>query len=295
MIEIRHLRYFIAIAEELNFRRAAERVHIDQTPLSRAARDLEEELGVQLLVRGHRRLQLTPAGAKLLSEARKLMVRLERIKRAVRITHAFYKAPLRIGIADDLAQPRLFECLERWRDVAPDVPLELIELRARELLAALTTENVDVGFSFGLPEDDAITQLPVWCYPLMAALPAEHELAGNLTVSLADLLAFPLIRWSRERYPGLASQVQGVIEIHSGGTTFAGEACTVTGFVTRLAMGAGVGMIDSGNSQVLQLSNASVRPLSTEECVTTFAAFKAKRFASEKAVQSFLTHVGSFY
>jgi len=68
MIELRHLRYFIAVAEELNFRRAAERIHIDQTPLSRTIRDLEERLGVTLFVRAPRRLQLTPAGVKLLDQ-----------------------------------------------------------------------------------------------------------------------------------------------------------------------------------------------------------------------------------
>lgn len=73
MIELRHLRYFIAVAEELNFRRAAERVHVDQTPLSRTVRDLEEQLGVTLLARAPRRLKLTPAGSKLLEHARMLI------------------------------------------------------------------------------------------------------------------------------------------------------------------------------------------------------------------------------
>ncbi len=70
MIELRHFRYFIAVAEDLNFRRAAERVHINQTPLSRTIRDLENQLGVQLLVRAPRKLHLTPPGLRLLEEAR---------------------------------------------------------------------------------------------------------------------------------------------------------------------------------------------------------------------------------
>ena len=117
MIELRHLRYFIAVAEELNFTRAAERVHIDQTPLSRAVRDLEDELGVQLFVRKPRRLLLTPAGARLLEEAHKLFIRFERTKRAVRQTHSLYQAPLRIGVADGISQPLLSECfLKQIRD-----------------------------------------------------------------------------------------------------------------------------------------------------------------------------------
>lgn len=130
MIELRHLRYFVAVAEELNFTRAAERVHIDQTPLSRAVRDLEDELGVQLFVRRPRRLMLTPAGARLLEEARKLFIRFERTKRAVRWTHTLYQPPLRVGVADGIAQPRLAQCLAGWQAISPAVPLELSEMRA---------------------------------------------------------------------------------------------------------------------------------------------------------------------
>lgn len=158
MIELRHLRYFIAVAEELSFSRAAERVHIDKTPLSRTVRDLEDELGVQLFVRGPRRLMLTPAGARLLEEARKIFIRFERTKRAVRQTDSLYQAPLRIGVADGLAQPRLAECFARWPAVAPAVPLELADMRAHELVAALNREDVDIGLSFGVPESDSLAQ-----------------------------------------------------------------------------------------------------------------------------------------
>ncbi len=130
MIELRHLRYFVAVAEDLNFRRASERIHIDQTSLSWAIRDLEEQLGVPLFIRLPRKLHLTPAGLRLLNEARRLLIRLERVKRTVRQTHTLYRAPLRIGVADGIAQPRLSECLSGWRAVAPEVPLELAEMRA---------------------------------------------------------------------------------------------------------------------------------------------------------------------
>jgi DNA-binding transcriptional LysR family regulator len=83
MIELRHLRQFVAVAEELSFRRAAERIHIDQTPLSRTIRDLEDHLGVSLFVRMPRKLRLTPAGARLLKETHKLLLRLERTRRVV--------------------------------------------------------------------------------------------------------------------------------------------------------------------------------------------------------------------
>lgn len=134
MIEFRHLRCFIAVAEELNFRRAAERIHLDQTPLSRTIRDLEDKLGVVLFVRSSRKLALTPSGEKLLEETRKLFIRLQRIKRVVREIDARYQDPLRIGVADGIAQPKLSECFASWRSLASNIPLELTEMRAAELV-----------------------------------------------------------------------------------------------------------------------------------------------------------------
>lgn len=291
MIELRHLRYFIAVAEELNFRRAAERVHVDQTPLSRTIRDLEDRLSVQLFVRAPRKLHLTPAGHKLLQEARKLFIRFERTKRAVRQTHALYQAPLRIGVADGIAHPKLSECLNRWQTASPQVPLELVEMRARELVAALKNEDVDVGFSFGLPDDESIAQVPAWRYRLMAVLPYGHELATQPVVSLPELLAFPLLSCNEERLPGLLGQMRAIVCKYTRRPTIAGEACTLSGYVTRIAAGAGVGLGDAGHAQALQRGDVLIRPLAEEEYITTFALHKLRRFANAEPAQSFLAQI----
>lgn len=296
-IELRHLRYFIAVAEELNFTRAAERVHIDQTPLSRAVRDLEDELGVQLFVRAPRRLQLTPAGGKLVEEARKLFIRVERTKRAVRETHSLYRAPLRIGVADGITQPRLSECFNRWRIIAPEVPLELFEMRARELVSALRNEEVDSGFSFGVPDDEAIAQTPVWRYRLMAALPLSHELATKSVVALPEVLAFPLLSCNEERLPGLYMQMHSVVRKYAEHVTIASGAYTLPGYVTRIAAGMGVGLADAGHAHLLQRGDVMALPLAEEEYITTFVLHKHKhkhqRFGMQEPVQRFLTHVAT--
>jgi DNA-binding transcriptional LysR family regulator len=105
MIEVRRLRHCTAAAEELNFHRAAERVHIDPAPLSCAIRHLEEQRGVSLFVRAPRRLFLRPVGARLLNEVPKVFVRAKRVQRVVRVTRTYYGPPLRIGVADGIAQP----------------------------------------------------------------------------------------------------------------------------------------------------------------------------------------------
>ncbi len=293
MIELRHLRYFVAVAEELNFTRAAERVHIDQTPLSRAVRDLEDELGVKLFVRAPRRLALTPAGARLLEEARKLFIRFERTKRAVRRTSALYQPPLRIGVADGLAQPKLSECLAGWQAMAPAVPLELSEMRAHELAAALCQEEVDVGFSFGVPEDERIAQDAAWSYPLIALLPLGHELAQEERLSLSELVRFPMIACHASYKPGVRRQIDGLVRQCGCTPLIAGEAGTFTGYVTRIAAGLGVGLADSGHVEALRRSDIVALPLVDDLRLHTYVLHKHQRFGLPEVVERFLTHAKS--
>jgi len=283
----------MAVAEDLSFRRAAERIHIDQSPLSRAIRDLEEELGVPLLVRLPRGLKLTPAGLKFQMECRKLLIRLERVKRTVRHTHALYQAPLFIGVADGIAQPRLSECLNRWRLVAPEVPLEITEMRARELANALRNEEVDVGFSFGVPDDEVIAQTPAWRYHVMALLPSGHEFATRSEISLPELLAFPLLSCNEERMPGLLGQMRKIVHKHTEQPTLTGAASTLSGYITRIAAGVGVGLADAGHTWALQRNDVLAVPLTEEEHVTTFVLHKYQRFGISEPLQRFLTHVST--
>lgn len=293
MIELRHLRYFIAVAEDLNFRRAAERIHIDQTALSRTIRDLEDQLGVQLFVRAPRKLDLTPAGRRLVKEARKVFIRVERAQRAVLETNARFRAPLRIGVADGIAQPKLSECFNRWRNIAPEVPLDLAEMRTRELVAAIWNEEIDVGFSFGIPDDEVIAQTPAWHYRLMAVLPRSHELAAQPVIALPDLLAFPLLSCSEERLPGLFMQMRAIVREYTEQVTLASDAHTLSGYVTRIAAGMGVGLADAGHAQILRREDVLALPLAEEEHITTFALHKHQRFGIATSVQRFLTHIST--
>lgn len=293
MIELRHLRHFIAVAEELNFRRAAERVHIDQTPLSRTIRDLEDQLGLQLFVRAPRKLYLTPAGSRLLKEARKILIRMERAQRVVRETDARFRAPLRVGVADGLAQPKLAECLVSWRGVAPEIPIELAEMRASELAQALQREELDAGFSFGVPDAGALTQQPAWSYAVVALLPPGHELASQPQLSLAELLAFPLLFYHPGRQPGLSTQLHAILQRHAASPAIAGEACTLSGYLTRIAAGMGVGMADAGHQGTLRRADVVAVPLREDECITTFVLHKHQHFGLSESLQRFVAHVST--
>lgn len=290
MIELRHLRYFIAVAEELNFRRAAERVHVDQTPLSRTVRDLEEQLGVALLVRSSRRLDLTPAGAALLQHARGLFVRLERIKRAVRETDARHRAPLRIGVADGIAQTKLSKCFVSWRALVPEIPLEITEMSADELGFALRREEVDVGFSFGIPDDEAITQELAWGCPLVALLPCDHELAGRKVLSISELLAFPMVACRPDRLPGLRRQMDVVRQSCAIKPVISAEARTLVGYVIRVAAGMGVGVADADHMATLRRSDVVVVPLAEDIQVKTYVLHKRQLHGLPVVLRRFLAH-----
>lgn len=289
MIELRHLRYFIAVAEELNFRRAAERIHIDQTPLSRTVRDLEDRLGLQLFVRGPRRLELTPAGSRLLTEARDVFSGIDRAVRAVRETDARIRAPLRIGIADGIAQPKLSECFVRWRSSQPEVPLELVELRSSELASALEREEVDAGFSFGLPDHQTIAQEPAWSYPVVALLPAGHELASMTELSMTDLLVFPLLSCRPDRQPGLRQQMRDIVKRYTEAPTLAGEASTLSGYLTRIASGFAIGLADAGHVATLRRPDIVSLPIREPERIITFVLHKPNRAATPAALKLFVT------
>lgn len=190
-------------------------------------------------------MQLTPAGGKLLDHARRLLIRLERTKRVVREIDARHREPLRVGVDDSTAHPKLAECLVRWRELAPDISVELTEMRTPELLAALRTEEVEVGFSFGLPDDEAIAQQPAWTSPIVALLSLDHELARREVISIAELFAFPAIGCHAAYHPGLCQQTEAIYQQYSLVPTIAGEARTLTGYLTRVAAGQGVGVADA--------------------------------------------------
>lgn len=287
MLELRHLRYFIAVAEEQNFNRAAERVHIDQTPLARAMRDLEDQLGVSLLVRTPRRLHLTPAGSELLGHARLLLVRLERVKRAVR-SKAQHHRSLRIAIADGIAQPHMTHCLQTWQSVYPDAPLELLELRADQLVAALRREEADVGFCFGAPHHEAIEQRVAWAYPVRAILPAGHVLARRRELSIAELLAYPTVTCDASAMPGLRRQMDELQRAHACVRLHTEEATTLAGYLTRVA--AGIGVADVGHLQACNRGDLVAVPLLEEFSFHTYVLHRRQPVRSPDAVLRFVDH-----
>jgi DNA-binding transcriptional LysR family regulator len=136
-MELRHLRYFIAVAEELHFARAAERLHIEQSPLSRAIKDLEYDLGLQLFERTTRSTRLTWAGQVFLDESRHVLSTLEQAVASTKTAATGYRGTLRIALSDGIAQPRLSSLLAQCREEEPDVEIRLFDVPLAEQVKGL--------------------------------------------------------------------------------------------------------------------------------------------------------------
>jgi DNA-binding transcriptional LysR family regulator len=198
-MELRHLRYFVAVAEELHFGRAAERLHIAQPPLSRQIRDLEREVGTPLFERVPRGVELTAAGRAFLPEARLTLAQAERAQRTAqraargeigRLRVAFVEAATYSGILPDV--------LGFFRMHLPNIGLSLFEMTSLQQGDAFREGRIDLGILHSPPADAErwLHVEPIYADPLVAAIPESHRLAGRparARLALADLAAEPFV------------------------------------------------------------------------------------------------------
>lgn len=201
-MDLRHLRYFVAVAEELHFGRAAARLHIAQPPLSRQIRDLEEELGVVLFERDRRRVALTQAGTVFLDEARKVLAQLEEGIVAARRAQRGEVGILRIGYVGSVAYSGLPEIVRHFRSRRPSVDVRVLEMTPAAQISAILAGGLDVGFLRAPVDEPGLAVQVVLDEELMAALPSGHPLAHRKTLTLASLAREPFVLTARARGSG---------------------------------------------------------------------------------------------
>jgi DNA-binding transcriptional LysR family regulator len=216
-VELRQLVYFSAVAEELNFARAAERLHIVQPAVSQQIRRLERDLGVQLFDRTSRRVRLTAAGERLLPEARAVLAAADQTRRLA--AELASSGILRLGTSQGLGE-RLPQVLDELARTAPALRVELVGARADQRLAMLRSGQLDSAFVRAVPQARDLELLPLWDDPLVAALPATHPLAASATLELRQLSELPLRLAPRDDNP----------PFHD----FVLAACTAAGFEPML-------------------------------------------------------------
>ena len=206
-MELRHLRYFIAVAEELNFTRAAERLHIAQPPLSRQIQQLEEDLGVQLFERNVRPLKLTEAGRFFYAHAQQLLAQTAELatmtKRVGKI-----ERKMSLGFVASTLYGMLPKVIRRFRSQFPEIELSLHEMTTMEQIQALKEGRIDVGFGRIRHEDPSVRRILLREERLVVALPSEHPLLTAKTVlSLKDIAMETVIIFPKAPRPSFADQV----------------------------------------------------------------------------------------
>ncbi|ABC34353.1 LysR family transcriptional regulator [Burkholderia thailandensis] len=205
-MELRQLRYFIAVAEEMNITRAAQRLHMTQPPLSRQLQLIEDEIGLPLFERGARPLKLTEAGRVLYAQARRV---LEQADELAPLTRRLAQAAERIviGFVPSTLYGALPDVIRAFREAAPAVELSLIEMFTLEQLGALKGGRIDIGFGRLRFDDDQLVREVLVEERLIAALPHGHPLAApDVPLSLADVAGQTLIVYPSTPRPSFADQ-----------------------------------------------------------------------------------------
>lgn len=201
-MEIRQLRYFLTVAEELHFGRAAQRLHIVQSAVSQQLRRLERELGAELFDRTTRTVRLTEAGRRLLPHARDVLAAESRARAAITELRTEQAATLRLGTSSGLGA-RLDAVLAEFARLAPHAQLELVTGTTDDRLKRVRSGELDATLLRGERAEPELELLPLWQDPLMVALPARHDLAVHGVIDMTELAALPLRLSARPRNPAL--------------------------------------------------------------------------------------------
>jgi DNA-binding transcriptional LysR family regulator len=261
-MELRHLRYFIAVAEELHFGRAAERLRITQPPLSFQIQSLERELGVQLFIRG-RRVELTEAGRALLAKAREAIEAADAAARAAQQAGLIVNGRLRVGYpaAGVFELPPL--ALRTFQERYPDVGVETVVASTGEHLKALEDDRLDVAFvRVGVLDRELVQFKPLQPEPLLLAVPEDHRLARLPVVAVECLAGEPIILFPSELEPLLYRYlVTDVLGRSRIAPSIVLEATTLESACSAVAARLGVAFVGEPLARIFAVPGVVYRPL----------------------------------
>ncbi len=242
-MELRHLRYFVAVAEELHFRRAAERLHMSQPPLSQQIRQLEEEVGATLLLRNQRKVELTAAGAAFLVSAREILAAVEDAARQARRVQRGEVGRLAVGFVGSAMYSFVPELLRAFRVQAPDIALRLHEMGTTEQLRQLDDGRLDVGFLRTPGRWPGIAFETVLEEPVVVALPDVHPLAKRSLLRLVDIEGEDLVLLTPAGSPGLRAALSDAIAALGGEDRIAQEVAEMQTVIGLVAAGVGISLV----------------------------------------------------
>ncbi|MEX5626731.1 LysR family transcriptional regulator [Pseudomonas marginalis] len=269
-MELRHLRYFIAVAEELHFGRAAQVLGISQPPLSQQIQALEQEVGARLFERTNRRVELSEAGRLFLHEARLVLAQVDKAADVARRAQLGELGELKIGFTSSAPfNSSIPQAIFAFRQAFPAVHLNLQEMSSTEVAESLVDESIQVGLMRPLPLPDSLSVIELMREPLVAVLNADHPLVegSERGLHLAQLAEEPFVFFPRTYGSGLYAQLLNLARDAGFSPHFAqeaGEAMTIIGLV---AAGLGVSVLPA-SYQRIRIDGVVYRTLLDQEAVT---------------------------
>lgn len=255
-MELRHLRCFLAVAEELHFARAAERLHIEQSPLSRAIKELEEDLGTQLFVRTTRSTRLTHAGRMFLEHVPRVFASLQQARDSVKAAANGFHGQLRIALSDGIAPTCFSTLLALCREEEPEVEIRINEVPLSQQIKGLHDDLFDVGFAQMDEAGDGLVVEPIWHDPLMVAVPARHPLLVHKRLPLDEVLRYPLALGDERLCEGHARQIDRALRQSSQDPLIVERVASFNLMMTLVSAGFALGL--AGASQIASNRESSV-------------------------------------
>jgi DNA-binding transcriptional LysR family regulator len=243
MMELRHLRYFVAVADTLNFRRAAERVHIEQSPLSQQIRNLEQELGVQLFTRTKRRVELTPAGLVFVGDAQAVLARandgMERARRAARGSIG----TLSFAYLTSMTNKFFVSVVHEFQNQYPEVTMSFGDMVPNAVLSAVAQRTADVGFLRGVFSHEELTIVELGIEPLVVALPKGHRLTHKKKLVGSDLAKEPFVMVPDEGSMGYNDVIRAYCRDNGFSPVLRAEANQMQAVTWLVHLGLGLSLI----------------------------------------------------
>ncbi|MBE0490168.1 MAG: LysR family transcriptional regulator [Halomonas sp.] len=271
-LTFRQLRYFLVLAEELHFGRAAQRLHISQPPLSTSLRQLEEELGVQLLARSSKHVALTTAGEAFQRQARRLLQDLEESRALMRSIAEGASGVLRVGFTPAMLFRRLPQALQALQAAHPGIEIQLLERNSADQVQGLETGQLDIGFIHAMPLPETLATLTLADEPFFGCLPRHHPLASRSSLNLRDLNGEPLVMFRRALSPYYYDRILGLFHVADLKPNITHEVSQWLTIVALIAHGMGVALVPAAlegthfsNVFFLPLSDVTIRHQS--QCV----------------------------
>ncbi|MGP5318718.1 LysR family transcriptional regulator [Arthrobacter rhombi] len=292
-MEIRQLRYFIAVAEEMHFNRAAARLHIAQPALSQQIQRLERELKTTLFARTTRSVELTETGKVLLVAARRVIMESEDALRSIEQAVEGRTGTLRVGFVGSAALNLIPRIVPPLRQMYPDLELELHELTTEQQLSSLEAGNLDVGIVRDVESRPGIAARELTREPLVVALPEDHPLAGQTTLALTDLSEAGFVVFPRQQVSRLYDVISALCLQAGFRMRVAQEAVQFPTILGLVAAKTGIAVVPEG-MRALQLQGLGYVPLADEAATSTISLIVTTERSGTPLIRRFIEAATEF-